>query len=264
MAISIARILSQLRIPVPVSMGGTGKTTEFRKGYIDGLQLVYTGRTSLTVTAGSAYVNGLGKVVELTVDKVLTGISLTADAQYHAYLFENAGVADIEMSTTVPVRYYGTAYNKTGDTSRRYVGTVSTNASSQIFGFHHDVTHGRMMWTEGTPIVTPFLILSGFNGTTPTLMSINGLTPKEVVLSHITQINVTGSFFTARSDLIPAATPGGNTWSAVVSSGSAFSLVMDFEFWVSRATATLGTWYGWAGGSTPAVYVYHKGYTFER
>lgn len=73
---------------IDVAHGGTGKTTEFRKGFIDGLRLVYTDRTTFTVAAGSAYVNG--SILEVT-GNILVTPTLAASAFHHVYLYSNGG-----------------------------------------------------------------------------------------------------------------------------------------------------------------------------
>lgn len=158
--------LSGLTTPLSVTQGGSGKTTEFRKGYIDGLRMVYTNRTTLTVQAGCAYIPSLGYIVELSADKVLTP-TLAASTWYHMYLYDNAGTIDIEFTLTGPTRYYDTAYNKTGDTSRRYIGSALTNSSSQFMGFKHNTINSEITWVEGTPLVAPFQLTNNWTGTSP-------------------------------------------------------------------------------------------------
>lgn len=115
-------------------------------GYIDGLKMVWVSGTALTVTTGSAYIPSLGKVLRATSDIAKTGLSLTASTWYHAYLFSNAGTPDIELSTTAPAApYNGTARTKTGDTSRRYVGSVLTDSSSNLY---YIVPNERWGWSD--------------------------------------------------------------------------------------------------------------------
>lgn len=255
MTISIARVLTQLRIPIPVALGGTGKTTEFRKGFIDGLQLVYTGRNSLTVSAGAAYINSTGKIIELTADKVLSGLTFTASSFCHIYLYENAGVADIELSTTVPVKYYGSAYNKTGDTSRRYLGSLLVSSGAQLFKFQHDPLVQHMRYIEGTPGTAPFQLLAAYNNSTPAdLTGVNAIAPKETTVSLRCVPNGTG-FIMNFSQADQFAAPGGANW-GIGALASSECLVP-----VSRTAATLGKVNVWTSGSM-SLYCY--GYHFER
>ena len=66
------------------------------------------------------------------------GISLdkgttTAITWYHVYAYNNAGTTAIEMVTTVPSQYAYPGHHKTGDTSRRYLGSVRSNASTDFY-----------------------------------------------------------------------------------------------------------------------------------
>src|SRR6185437_13128559 len=108
------------------------------QGYIDGLQMQWVSGTSITVTSGNAYIPSLANVLAAPNAMTLSGLSLTASTWYHVYLYSNSGTPAIECVTTVPVLYNGTAYQKTGDNSRRYVGSVRTNASASIQPFQMD------------------------------------------------------------------------------------------------------------------------------
>jgi hypothetical protein len=127
-------------------------------GYIDGLQMQWVSGTALTVTSGAAYIQGLGKVLRSTSAIAKTGLSLTASTWYHVYLYNNAGTPDVEIVTTAPdTAYSGTARTKTGDTSRRYLGSVLTDGSGAIYRFLHagDAMHFI------TPRAAPFRCLNG-------------------------------------------------------------------------------------------------------
>jgi hypothetical protein len=116
-------------------------------GHIDGLQMRYVGPASLTVTSGAAYIPSLGRVVRLTAAIAKAGIALTASTFHHVYLYLNAGVPDIEIVTTAPAAAYnGTACAKTGDTSRRYVGSVLTDSAGNILNFAHIIGEGRIVY----------------------------------------------------------------------------------------------------------------------
>jgi hypothetical protein len=61
---------------------------------------------------------------------------LAASTWYHLYGYLNAGTPAIELSTTAPAAAYnGTARSKTGDTSRRYLGSIKTDSGSSITNF---------------------------------------------------------------------------------------------------------------------------------
>ncbi|MGC1549082.1 MAG: hypothetical protein WA777_11185 [Rhodanobacter sp.] len=116
-------------------------------GYLDGLQLQWVNGTALTVTSGAAYISSLGRVLRVPNAITKNGIVLTASAWYHVYLLFNGASVDIEVVTTAPAApYNGVARAKTGDASRRYLGSVRTNASAQITKFYHDPIHDRVMY----------------------------------------------------------------------------------------------------------------------
>jgi hypothetical protein len=107
------------------------------KGYIDGLQMQWVSGTAVTVSSGTAYIPSLGNVLVANAAMALTGLSLTASTWYHLYLYSNAGTPAVECVTTAPsAPYNGTARTKTGDTSRRYIGSVYSSASSALSGFY--------------------------------------------------------------------------------------------------------------------------------
>jgi hypothetical protein len=240
---------------IDVAHGGTGKTTEFRKGFIDGLQLVYTGRNSLTVAAGAAYISSLGKIIELAADKVLTGLTFTASTFCHVYLYENAGVADIELSQTIPVKYYGSAYSKTGDTSRRYLGSLLVNSGAQLYKFQHDPFMLHMRYIEGTPGVAPFQMLASYNNATPAdLTSVPAIAPISTAIALHCVPGGTGLVMNfSQNDQFTA--PGGANW-GLGALGSSEVIVP-----LSRTPATLGKTVVWTNGSM-SLYCY--GYYFER
>src|SRR5574337_1456859 len=99
-------------------------------GYINGLQMAWVSATQVTVSSGAAYIQSAGSILQVPATITVTFSGLAASTWYHLYLYNNAGAAAIEYSTTAPASpYNGTARSKTGDASRRYVGSVRTNAS---------------------------------------------------------------------------------------------------------------------------------------
>jgi hypothetical protein len=104
--------------------------------YIGGLALEWLSGTGIRVTSGNAYVQSLGYVVSSPAAITKLALSLSASTWYHVYLFVNSGVPDVEIVTTAPANsYMGTARSKTGDQSRRYIGSVRTNSSAAILSF---------------------------------------------------------------------------------------------------------------------------------
>lgn len=109
--------------------------------YIDGLRLTWNSASSLSVSTGSAYIPASGIVINSNSMITKSSLSLAASTWYHIYLFLNSGVPDIEIVTTAPSSaYFGSARTKSGDTSRRYIWSVKTDAAGGIFQFKIDST----------------------------------------------------------------------------------------------------------------------------
>lgn len=262
MASTIQRALSVLRFPLSVALGGTGKTTEFRKGYIDGLRMVYQTRTSFLVTAGSVAAPDTGNIITLAADATVSP-SLSATAFHHIYMYDTGGgVGAIEVSTTVPVRYFGTAYNKTGDTSRRYLGTLLTNPSSQLWGFRHEANLSRMMYIENAPGVLPFPYIAGFStgGVAHTTTNALSVVPKETTLAVITSVSCPTSTNLAVAPADSFVTVSLNNWDNIVGITGGFGGI-PIEVCLSRTPATMGQF---QMNCNAAVTMYCRGYTFER
>ena len=144
------------------------------RGYIDGLRMEWVSGTSLRVTGGAAYVPGLNGILGVESPITKSGLSLSANAWHHLYLYRNGGSADIEISTTAPANpYSGTARTKTGDTNRRYIGSIRTGASGEVVGFYH--RGDTILWHQ--PSGSPYRILAAGKATTPTPISISGICP---------------------------------------------------------------------------------------
>lgn len=146
-------------------------------GYISGLQLEWVSATSLRVRTGAADIASLSRVVEVAADITKSGLSLAASTMHHVYLFLNAGAPDIEVVTTAPATpYIGTARAKTGDTSRRYLGSVLTVAGGALAKFEHNSWRGTMTYLAMINSA-PFLVLIGGTATTATTINCAGVVP---------------------------------------------------------------------------------------
>lgn len=144
-------------------------------GYIDGLKMVWNSATSLSVTSGAAYIPLLGHVLQSPATLTLSSLVLAASTWYHVYLYNNAGTPAIECVTTAPAATYnGTARTKTGDTSRRYLGSLLTDASGNINNF---LQNGDLMMYESSIANAPFLLISTGRATTVTNISCAGVVP---------------------------------------------------------------------------------------
>ena len=166
-----------------------------------GLEIIRTSGTSLTITAGAAFIPGLARVVALPIDRVLSGLVVTTSHR-SVYLYEDAaGVGQVELSTTVPsAPYSGAARTKSGDTTRRFLGTVKCNADATI----------RDMDREGAQLIyqddlSNRKVLTGGTNTSGTAVSCSNLVPQHVQLVHIHIVN---NFITS-GGTVYVSRPGG-------------------------------------------------------
>lgn len=148
------------------------------KGHIDGLKLEWVSGTSLRVASGHAFIESLNYAIEVPAAITKSSLVLSASAWYHVYLFDNAGTPDVEIVTSAPATpYSGTARSKTGDASRRYLGSILTNSGGavRVFNTYDDF----IQWTSRTDI-PPFRVVANGGATTMTAVSLAGVVPAPV------------------------------------------------------------------------------------
>lgn len=226
-------------------------TSTVEPGYIDGMIMTRVSGTSLTVSSGTFYIPGIGFNVNFPSAINKPGLVLTASTFYHVYAFLNAGVPDIEIVTTAPsAAYNGTARTKTGDTTRRYIGSVYSDAGSNIANFMHNNATIRYIDYTQTP---PFRVLSSGTATVSTTVSAAGIVPvtAQALIANVLntdatvfgQVNFVGAgaqqFFGRTSNIIALA------WFAINSS-------QQFAYNLTGAST---------GG---AMFIDVLGYTYER
>lgn len=158
------------------------------RGYIDGLRMEWVSGTSLRVTGGAAYVPGLQGILGVESPITKSGLSLSANTWYHLYLYRNGGSADIEISTTEPAEpYSGAARTKSGDNTRRYIGSIRTGASGEVVRFRHELP-GRILYNAD---INRFRVLTdGTNVNPPANISLAGAIP---VTSRVVRVLVENS-----------------------------------------------------------------------
>jgi hypothetical protein len=152
-------------------------------GFIDGFKLEYVSATSLRCLQGSAYIPSVGAIVNSPSSITKSSLSLSANTWYHVYFYLNAGTPDIEIVTTAPsAPYFSTARTKTSDTSRRYVGSVRTNASSQIVPFAHYPYNNEVKYRNN---LSDNIALASGTATSPVTVSLSTWLP---VTARIAQL----------------------------------------------------------------------------
>lgn len=222
--------------------------------YISGLKMVWNSGTSISISSGAAFVQSLGRLVQPASTLTLSSLSLSASTWYHIYLYENAGTPAIECVTTAPVSYFGSAMSKTGDQSRRYLGSVVTDGSGNIQGFTH-YSGNRILYDAGAGGGAPFRVLSNGTATSPTAVSFIGVLPTTSQISILSlTTNSTTVYFRVRKSTSAAIF----TSCPQVASASASPPVI-----IDMPSPSQGVAYDCsaAGG---AAYIDVIGYVFER
>ena len=161
-------------------------------GYIDGLQMQWVSATAVTVSSGRAYIPSLGYYLDAPNAIALTGLVLTASTWYHLYLYNNAGTPAVECVTTAPAApYSGTACAKTGDTSRRYIGSLLTDGIGNIYPFSMAST--SITYLSGATASLPFRVLAFSSATVSTSVSLLGIVPVTALCVHLKVSNQSAS-----------------------------------------------------------------------
>jgi hypothetical protein len=152
-----------------------GKMTGLDIGMV-GLQLIWNSATSISVDVGSCHAEN-GDSIVVTSTLVKSSLSLSASTWYHVYVYLSGGSPAAEVVTTAPAVWKGTAYRKTGDTSRRYVGSVKSDGGGNVLEFRHHNLSNTIYYAQGNSVLTL--------GTATTLTSIDcsGFVPVTSIFS---------------------------------------------------------------------------------
>lgn len=114
----------------------------FSSDYIVGLRLIWNSATSISIDVGGACIPGSAFYIASNSMVTLSGLSLSANTWYHIYLHDIGGAPGgnpgFEIQTTAPQLYFGVAYQKTSDASRRYLGSLRTDGSGNVLQFQHN------------------------------------------------------------------------------------------------------------------------------
>lgn len=172
---------------------------DVQKLRIDGMRLIWNSATSLSVGAGSCYTEN-GDYIRTTGSITKSGLTLTASTFHHVYVYVQNNAPAAEVVTTAPVAWMGTAYSKTGDKSRRYVGSILATGTNTMANFIHNPDQNSMFYLQQNDAL-PFRVLT--NGTQQTSTDINlstvlPITAKSVYF-HGTNTNTTYIVFLSNS-----------------------------------------------------------------
>lgn len=157
---------------------------------IQGLRMSVDSATQrvVTVDTGVAYLPDTSRI--LVGDPIVTNLSgLTASTWYHVYVYApTPSTAAVEIVPVAPaVPYIATARAKTGDLTRRYVGSIYSNSASKITPFRH-VSAGqtsRILFIEGLPVanVTAGGLTMLAAGTSTAVANVSALTAVPITTS---------------------------------------------------------------------------------
>lgn len=228
----------------------------FSTGYIDGFRISYSGASSLTISAGSAYIPATNKIATVVNPIVKSGITAPANTWLHCYLFESSpGVYDIEIVTTVPsAQYSATARTKSGDTSRRYIGSALSSSANTITKFVHNHANGHVTYLVDTA-PSPFLVLSGGTSVTPATVNAGGVAPMTASSIVVSVLNLSASSYVRLSN-----SDGPDVSTGYIAIASPNSVT------VTPIPVNASQAYTYRFDSAPSGDTYHRvfGYIFER
>ncbi|CBA14775.1 hypothetical protein [Xanthomonas albilineans] len=140
--------------------------------YIDGLKLEWVSTTSLRVTNGVAYVPSVKRIIALPQSVTMASLALDASAWYHCYLTAAAGIQLVKDAPDAA--YAGVARTKTADSSCRYLGSVLTDSSGQIYNFLHV---GNQIFYRNAQAKNPFRVLDSGTATSIATVSCAAVVP---------------------------------------------------------------------------------------
>lgn len=224
------------------------------KGYIDGLKLEWVSGTQVRVTTGAAYVPGAKRIAELATAVVLTP-SLAPSTWYHVYLTVVGSTVSAEAVTTVPAApYTGTARAKTGDASRRYLGSVLTDPSSSLWQFAQDGRYLKWFVLPGVGTASIFRVLSNGTATTATTFSLSAVIPVTAMAAYarLFNTNATGQTY---FDI-----PGRSGTFGVISINPGQNVYLDVNTNASQQMAYMNV----VGSTSPGAYADINGYVLDR
>lgn len=147
-------------------------TNSVNRRFISGLNLTI-GTNSLTVGVGSAVIPSSGEVLDVATAISLNITAPTAGTWYHVYLYSNGGTPAVEYVTAAPTAYAYPAHTKTGDTSRRYLGSFRVDSAGTVRGL--DAIDGVAMYRGDWGIVGR--MLAGGTAQSITAVAIDTVVP---------------------------------------------------------------------------------------
>lgn len=250
--------LSQLAAQSPADVAAGAKLWTLR-GHLLGLPLEWVGPNALRVGTGSTEISSLGYAIEVVNPINKASLTLTASSWSHLYLFVAAnGTPDVEISATAPsTPYSGAARTKTGDPSRRYLGSVKTNSSGALYNFLH--TGNEILYRNKQDEGGVFRVLTNGVETAETSVSLAAAVPVTARAANVRVINTTtttAALYTGTADDSAAGPPTSGI--VAISPGKDA-----FPRHPLSSAQTMTYWYS-ANPGTAGAYIDVYGYILER
>jgi hypothetical protein len=226
----------------------------YKNTAIEGMKLIWNSANSISVGVGRCYAEN-GDLINATSTLTASSLSLSANTWYHVYVYLNSGTPAVEVVTTAPATWKGTAYSKTGNTSRRYVGSVRTDGSGNVYEFSHVSNGGLILYSGDCDLdASPFRVLNGGTATTATSVSLSAVIPVTSQVGYLRLLNTANvpAYFGPTSNVNgPALGVGSSTQTSFLGQ---FPLTTSQAYYYKFNTAPS------SGGAYIDVY----GYAFER
>lgn len=247
-----------------VSNGGTGATASAAARanlgvrnaalkYIDGFELSVAGAT-LTVQPGSTYLAD-GTLLETATTRTITLSGLTAGTWYHVYGYISSGTTlAVELSSTAPVAIVTGGYQKTGDATRRYLGSILASGAAAAYPFVQDDCTVR--WNTSNT-AAPFSLLQAPPSTTSTTLSAATVVPATATLLTAEVSNASSSVSMRISN--PTAGAAGTSGTILLTVAAARAFVVDLLL-----GGTLQINYAADSSTSDALVIRAVGYKFKR
>lgn len=230
---------------------------------MEGLEITWSHTSGTSVGQGHCWAQN-GNEINVTSALTTVHTGLSASTWYHGYVYLSGGAPAVEWVTTAPVAWRGTAYSKTGDTSRRYIGSIKTNGSGGIYNFLHNAPTGKIQWREQCDS-SPFraVIVTVAWPTTETAGDLSGVCPVTSRIAQVRLINTTDqNMFFGTSDDSASGPPSGGI-AAINSTAAGGTTSQGFVDFPMNSSQAITYWWGVGpGGGSGIVDVY--GYYFKR
>jgi len=235
----------------------TATNASVGRGFIEGLAMRWVSATSIQIDPGSCWINSLNRVYK--VPAVLTVTPPAGVTGFgHIYVYDNAGTPAAEMVTTDQEIYWGNARQKTGDNTRRYIGSVLLNSASGAYKFRHHPELSKINYLVATPAASPFIVLNGGSATSFTAVSAANVTPSSAIELITTVVPAAQDAVFGNEE---QATAGAvSNWLQAARAGSQQALTLAF----SLANTLRRFTYAVAAGAGGNLTIYATGYTFGR